>query len=181
MQDEDRQGAVHNAMSTGGRGQVDERVPAFLQVLLERFPIFRREPHLATIHFPLVFAVVTPLFDVLYVLRPGKTALEKTSFNLLVLGVLATPVAMITGLFTWWLNFKATLTRPVKVKMSAALLLLADMIALLTWRLSDRRVMDTPGRSRTAYLGLSISMPILATILGRFGGKLSGHVVSRGH
>jgi uncharacterized membrane protein len=179
MQDQDRQRADYNATKPVGRGQVDERVPAFLQVLLERFPIFRREPHLVVIHFPLVFAIVIPLFDVLYILRTGKTTLDKTSLNLLVLGVLATPAAIATGFYTWWLNFKARLTKPIKVKMSISILLMADMVALLTWRLSDRRVMDAPGRRRTAYLTLSLSMPVLATVLGWFGGRLSGHLASR--
>jgi|GEM_PF-4726920 uncharacterized membrane protein len=100
MRDQDRQRADYNATNPGGRGQVDERVTAFLQVLLERFPIFRREPHLVVIHFPLVFAIVIPLFDVLYILRTGKTTLEKDSLNLLVLGALATPAAMTTGFYT---------------------------------------------------------------------------------
>jgi uncharacterized membrane protein len=153
----------------------DARVPPLLAAVLRRFPVLRREPHLVTVHFPLVFAMTIPLFDVLSVVFRKRPAFERTAFYLTVLGVLATPVAIMTGFYTWWLNFKARPTSPIKVKIAVSLLLLADLLALLAWRLADPDITKAPGASRAAYLALSLMLPAPAAVLGRFGGRLAGH------
>lgn len=158
-----------------GPDKTDERVPPLLQALLKRFPILRREPHLVTVHFPLVFAIVVPFFNLIYLLRPRRPTLEKTAFYLLVLGAATTPVAILTGFYTWWLNFKAGRTSRIKVKISVSLVLLADMAVLLAWRIADGEIMRVSSRSRVVYLTLSLLMPALAGVLGRVGGRLSGH------
>jgi uncharacterized membrane protein len=153
----------------------DERVPPFLAAALQRFPVLRREPHLVTIHFPLAFAMTIPLFNVLSVVFRKRPAFERTAFYLTVLGVLATPVAILTGFYTWWLNFKARPTSPIKVKITVSLLLLADLLALFAWRLADPDIMRAPGARRAAYLALSLVLPAPAAVLGRTGGRLAGH------
>ena len=158
-----------------GPDKTDERVPPLLRALLKRFPVLRREPHLVTVHFPLVFAIAVPLFEILYLLRPKRPALEKTAFHLLVLGVMSTPVAILTGLYTWWLNFKAGRTSRIKVKISVSVVLLADLAVLLAWRLADEEIMEVSSRSRVVYLALSLFMPALAAVRGRNGGRLAGH------
>jgi uncharacterized membrane protein len=119
--------------------------------------------------------MAVPLFNMLYLLRPGRRALEKSAFYMLVLGATAAPVAICTGLFTWWLNFNARATRPIKVKIAVSLALEADLLAMLAWRLIDEEIMSVSGRSRTAYIALSLAMPAFTMVLGRVGGKLSGH------
>ncbi len=153
----------------------DERVPPVVRKLLERFPLLKREPHLVTIHFALVFPMAVPLFNILYLLRPKREAFEKTAFYMLALGALAAPVAICTGLFTWWLNFKARPTGPIKVKIAVSLALEADLLVLLVWRLGDEEIMRVSSRSRLIYFALSLVMPALTTVLGHVGGRLSGH------
>ncbi len=166
---EQREGRV------AGPDKNDERVPPLLRALLKRFPILRREPHLVTVHFPLVFAIAVPFFNLVYLLRPRRPTLEKTAFHLLALGAATTPVAILTGLYTWWLNFKARRTSRIKVKLSVSVVLMADMAVLLAWRLADEEIMRVPSRSRLAYLALSLTMPALAVVLGWNGGRLAGH------
>ncbi|MBU1671672.1 MAG: hypothetical protein KKF41_00845 [Actinobacteria bacterium] len=146
----------------------------YLLRLLDRFPILRREPHLVTVHFPLAFAVVVPFFHALYLLR-RNAAFERTAFMLLGLGALATPAATATGYLTWYINFGARATRPIRIKIGLSAYLCAVMAALFGWRWSDESLLEGTGPGRAAYLALSFSMAPAATILGRVGGRLSGH------
>jgi hypothetical protein len=54
--------------------------------------------------------------------------------------------------------------------------LLADLVVLLAWRLADEEIMRVSSHSRVVYLTLSLFMPALAGVLGRVGGRLAGHV-----
>lgn len=158
-----------------GGAKGNDRLPPAARELLERFPALRREPHLAAVHFPLAFPMAAPLFNVLYLLRPRRQALEKSAFYMVALGAVAAPVAILTGLFTWWLNFNARVTKPIKIKIAISVALEADLLVLLVWRLADEEVMTVAGRSRVIYMALAMMMPAFAFILGRVGGRLSGH------
>ena len=103
-------------------------MPAWLAGLLEKFPFLRRHPHPMVVHFPIVFMYSATFFDILYMIT-GEKSLEVTAFHCLAGGILFTPPAMLTGWFTWWLNYMAKPMGHVTVKLRLSWVLLVLAVA----------------------------------------------------
>ncbi|WP_243438465.1 DUF2231 domain-containing protein [Fundidesulfovibrio soli] len=143
-----------------------------LPQLLRRIPLLRRHPHPMAVHFPIVFSIAATGFVLLY-LAFGWKGFELTSFNCLGAGAIFTPVAMLTGYFTWKYNYMRQWILPVVVKLSLSPLLFLDLATCFIWRLADPRILDTPGTGRWLYLSLVLGLTLLVSVIGWFGATLS--------
>ena len=133
-------------------GPEQRKVPEPLARLLKRFPMLRRHPHPMVVHFPIVFMFSTTVFTLLF---------------------LFTPVAIITGYYTWWLNYMARTMRPVRIKQWLSIILLIIEIVVFIWRLAVPDIL-TPFRLASAvYLLLISSLFPLVTALGWYGASLT--------
>lgn len=141
--------------------------------LLQRFPLLKRHLHPMLVHFPIVFLLSAPAFSLLS-LATGNPSFETTAFHCLCGGVLFTPPAILTGLFTWWLNYQARPLTPVRRKLVLAPVLLAVAAAALIWRLVDPEVLhrgvDGPA---WLYLGLLLALAPLVIAVGWYGATLT--------
>lgn len=155
------------------RVEVPEReIPEVLSRLLSKIPMLRRHPHPMTVHFPIVFMFSTTLFNILYVVT-GIKAFEITALHCLGAGILFTPVAIVTGLYTWWLNYMAKPLRSVTAKMKVSPLLFATQIVVFAWRILDPGILDSLGFASAIYFLLVLSLFILVTINGWFGAAMT--------
>jgi predicted heme/steroid binding protein/uncharacterized membrane protein len=143
-----------------------KHLPSVLQDLLNRFPMARRHPHPVLVHFPIAFLIGSSLFILLYLLFRNRS-FEITSFYLLILGTIASPFAMATGLLTWWINYRLKLTYFVKRKIQLSILLLVLEIILIVWRASD------PAVSSPIYFILMFLLTPIVFLLGYFGGQMT--------
>lgn len=150
----------------------DAHLPDFLLALFRKVPMLRRHPHPMTVHFPLAFGLVVPLFNLLY-LFTGRQAFEATALHMTVLAILGTLVAMVTGPYAWWVNYGAKLSLNIKVKMSFSVILLGLLLLLLVWRLSDEAVLAGRDTAMIVYLVLSLLLPLVVGVLGWFGAKMT--------
>ena len=150
----------------------EREIPTMLSWILARIPMLRRHPHPMTVHFPIVFMFSTTMFNILYVITRVK-AFEVTALHCLGAGILFTPVAVITGLYTWWLNYMAKPLRPVSIKKRVSLLLLATEIVIFVWRILVPNILDSLGVASAIYFILVISVFILVTINGWFGASMT--------
>ena len=141
--------------------------------LLHRFPLLKRHPHPMLVHFPIVFFLAAPAFSLLF-LATGSKSFEVTAFHCLGGGVLFTPVAILTGLFTWWLNYQARPLKPVRRKLVLAPVLLAVASAALIWHLVDPEVLlrGVEGLAML-YLGLLLALIPLVSAVGWYGATLT--------
>jgi len=141
--------------------------------LLKRYPLLQRHPHPMLVHFPIVFLLAAPAFSLLS-LAAGTLSFETTAFHCLCAGVLFTPPAILTGLFTWWLNYQARPLTPVRRKLVLAPTLLVVSAAALIWRLADpealRRGLKGPS---WLYLGLLLALVPLVVAVGWYGASLT--------
>ncbi len=153
--------------------EVSERpMPQFLSGLLVRHPILRRHPHPMVVHFPIVFMFAATLFNLLYLITEIKS-FEVTALHCLGGGILFTPLAILTGWFTWWLNYLAKPMRPVTIKICFSILLMAVSIGAFIWRIWDPGILlSFTGRS-TFYFLLILSLVPIVTVIGWFGGTLT--------
>ncbi len=150
----------------------ERSMPAFLTALIERFPFLERHPHPMTVHFPIVFLLSVAFFNVLYLVT-GDRSFEQTALHCLIGGILFMPVAVLTGLFTWWLNYLARPMKPVKMKIILSCVVLVSSIMVLIWRIADPVVLETEGMGRALYVAITLAFVPLMSVIGWLGAGLT--------
>jgi len=146
--------------------------PEFLSRLLSQYPMLRRHPHPMTVHFPIVFMISTTLFSLFYLLT-GYDPFEVTAFHCLGAGILMIPVAILTGLYTWWLNYLAKPIRRVSIKWRLSLLLSLAAIAAFIWRLMVPDILTNLRGASIVYLLLVLAVTPFVLVIGWHGGQLT--------
>jgi predicted heme/steroid binding protein/uncharacterized membrane protein len=150
----------------------ERKLPASLNWLLSRFPMLRRHPHPMVIHFPIVFMIATAGFTVLFLLTEHK-GFDTTAFHCLGGGLLFTPVAIVTGFHTWWLNYMAKPNRPVTIKMRLSFLLFAVQVAAFVWHVIVPDILTCLGTITIPYVILILSLAGIVTVIGWYGAMLT--------
>jgi predicted heme/steroid binding protein/uncharacterized membrane protein len=148
------------------------RMPKAVEWLLETNPFFRRHPHPMTVHFPIVFFLANPVFNILFVLT-GERSFETTAVHCLAGGILFSIVAITTGLLTWWYNYMAKMMKPIAIKIPLSVILFALATILFIWRLNDPLVMANPDGPNLLYLLLVLSLVPMISILGWYGATMT--------
>jgi len=153
--------------------EVSERpMPEFLSQLLARYPMLRRHPHPMLVHFPIVFMFAAPLFNLLYLIT-GISSFELTALHCLGAGILFTPLAILTGWYTWWLNYLARPMKPVTIKICFSLLLMVASVGTFAWRIMVPDVFVSLKGFGVLYLLLVLSLIPLVTTIGWFGAQIT--------
>lgn len=140
--------------------------------IVKRFPFLKRHPHPMTVHFPIAFSIAAPVFTVLY-LMTGYRGFEYAAFCSLGAGVLMTPVAIVTGLYTWWLNYYSQLIKPVVLKLILTPALMVALVWAFAWRLDEPEILTHIGGDGFFYLALVLSLFPLVSLIGWFGANLT--------
>lgn len=147
-----------------------KHLPLWLQGVLQRFPSARRHPHPMMVHFPIAFLMAASLFIFLYLFLRSPS-LELTSFFLLLLGTIASPFAMGTGLLTWWINYRLKLNHLTKRKLQLSVLLLVLETVLVLLR--SLNPATPPEQVFTVYSILMLVLAPVVALLGYYGGQLT--------
>ena len=143
-----------------------KHLPVFLQSLLQQFPMARRHPHPVLVHFPIAFLMGSTLFLLLRLIF-HNSHFEAASFYLLILGSIASPFGMATGLFTWWVNYRLKLSHFIKRKIQLSIVLLIFEIILVAWRASQ------PEISHPIYVVMMCLLTVIVFLLGYYGGQMT--------
>ncbi len=155
------------------REAIDERkIPKIIVWLITKFPMLRRHPHPMTVHFPIAFAFAATMFNILY-LATGVKAFEVTALHCVGGGILFTPVAIVTGLYTWWLNYLARPVKAVIIKQRISVILLALQVIVFIWRVKVPHILASLNTGSAIYFALVLSLLPLVTIIGWYGAKLT--------
>lgn len=147
-------------------------MPALLAWLLAHYPMLRRHPHPMTVHFPIVFMFSTTVFNVFYLIT-GIKSFELTALHSLGAGIFFTIVTILTGLYTWWLNYLSRPVRAVLIKKRLSLVMLILAIIAFIWRLRVPDVLDHINGIGFVYLLLVLSFLPIVTVIGWFGAQLT--------
>jgi predicted heme/steroid binding protein/uncharacterized membrane protein len=150
----------------------DERVPAALAALIRTFPFLRRHPHPMTVHFPIVFMFSTTVFSLLYLVTDEKS-FDTTAFHCLGAGVIFNIVGIVTGFYTWWLNYMAKPLPAVKIKIPLTIAMLITSIVLFFWRLSVPDILDSLSSAGLLYILLVLSLAAMVTVIGWNGASMT--------
>lgn len=152
------------------RQKEDQQLPGFLEEILERFPILRRHPHPMMVHFPMAYIMGAVFLVIVDSFFPPQWLLERCGFVFLVMGALFTPIAILTGLFTWWVNYGARPMHAVKRKLQLAVVLGLAELASFVVRVQGPTEGDLRG---IFYFGLLVIQAFCVIGLGWYGGHLT--------
>lgn len=144
--------------------------PDRLERLFLRYPILRRHPHPMMVHFPMAYSIAAVLFMVLDLLFPPVGPFEQMAFAMVIMAALFTPLAIGTGLLTWWVNYAGRRIHQVNRKLQFAILMALAEILCLALRIGGP---VRGGAMEVIYFGLVFFMAIDAVILGYYGGQLT--------
>ncbi|SPF50887.1 Cytochrome b5 [Syntrophobacter sp. SbD1] len=144
----------------------------FLEPLFKKVPFLRRHPHPMTVHFPIVF-MLSPAFFILLYFITGDPSYEATAFHCLAGGVIFTPVVILTGLVSWWVNYLARPLRRINIKISVSLPMLAVSLAALVLREMTPDVLTRFRSISIVYLLLIFSLCPMILVIGWHGARLT--------
>jgi uncharacterized membrane protein len=125
-----------------------------------------------TVHFPIVFMMACPVFNLLY-LFTGVKSFETTALHCLAGGILFSLIAITTGFLTWWYNYMGWMMKQVAVKIPLSLALLVLGIVAFVWRLKVPNIMDNLQGFNILYIALVLSFIPLISIVGWHGASLT--------
>lgn len=148
------------------KSEGDGNLPKPLDGLLERFPFLRRHPHPMLVHFPIAFTISPVLFYLLYLVT-DMSAFETTAFCCLGAGILFSAPAVLTGFLTWWINYQARPSRPVRIKILFSALLVVIALAAFLLRLF------LPCTAKILYFLLLVALIPIVSVIGWYGASLT--------
>jgi len=146
--------------------------PPVLEAFLGRYPFLRRHPHPATVHFPIVLTLGASFFSILSALT-GRLSFDQTSFYCLIGALIFMPLGIVTGLFTWWINYMARPMRPITIKKYVSFASLAAVILLFLWRLVVPGVLRSMSAASGVYLILMVALIPAVLTIAYYGGTLT--------
>ncbi len=148
-------------------------IKGIVEDVLDKHPFFRRHPHPAMVHFPLGLLMVTPLLEVAAILT-RSSATEWAAYLTLGIGTISIFAAIVTGYFTWWINYEATDAGIIGIKRRLACVAFVFAIsAFLT-----RTFLITDPLRMTDWLAIAyvLNIFVVAALVGYtgfLGGKLT--------
>jgi predicted heme/steroid binding protein/uncharacterized membrane protein len=166
-------GVLREEAAAPGAAAKTSAAREFWHRVVNRVPLLRRHPHPMVVHFPIVFMIAAPVFTLLYLIT-GVQSFEVTGFHCLGGGVLFTPVAMLTGWFTWWLNYESKPLTPVIIKLTLSPILLLVGTSAFVWRYQNPEILvQFPGGPSLVYLVLLCALIPLVGAIGAYGAELT--------
>ena len=150
----------------------ERKIPKALSKILNQFPMLRRHPHPMVVHFPIAFMFSAPVFTLLYLLTRIES-LEVTAAYCLGGGLLFTPLAMLTGWFTWWLNYLGKTMKAVTIKIWLSFSLLLIQMLVLSWRVLNPTILRNLHGESILYLLLLFTVIPVVTVIGWYGATLT--------
>ena len=142
-----------------------KEVPALLGLYLDL------HPHPISVHFPIALTLASAAFLVLHLVT-GIDSLVDGAYYALLAGAIISPITILTGTVSWWLNHGHKLTSTFKWKASLSVALsVTGVTTIVLWALNRDALLEreTVG---WIYLALVLVMSGLVLSLGKLGGTL---------
>jgi len=128
-------------------------------------------PHPMTIHFPIALHLFAAGIDLLFFYSPSD-AYAKAVFYALLVSTIMGFVAMIPGIFSWWVNYSFSMRRPFVVKLVVSLLtLLLGIIGIILY-LEDPGIVYEASLEGITYHAIILFTGINVVALAYYGGQI---------
>ena len=148
------------------------QAPWPLSVLYEKVPFIKRHSHPFSVHYPLAFMMGSALFVLLYHWL-GLKAFDTTAFHLMALGTMTVPIAILTGLQSWWLFYGLAKSKGIVTKLILAPLLFVLGLVVWVMRATNPEVLTGGGSEALIYTALVLLVVPVVGIIGFIGGQIT--------
>ncbi len=132
----------------------------------------RYHPHPMLVHFPIALHLFAAGLNLIFLFQPNPsfaTAVFYTFFVSTVLGVFT----MLSGIFSWWVNYQLALTHIMVKKLTFSVITLILGIIGITIYLNNPNVVYSTTLPSIFYHGTIFLTGITVIVLGYYGGKLT--------
>ncbi len=142
-----------------------KELPRLLQMYLDL------HPHPVSVHFPIALTVASAAFLVIHLISGIDSLVDGAYFALLGAAAMA-PLSAVTGVVSWWYNYRHRLTGTFtgKAGLSVGLVVVGVVTAVL-WSFNRDALLDREPVG-WVYLALVLAMSGMALSLGKLGGSL---------
>jgi 2-oxoglutarate ferredoxin oxidoreductase subunit alpha len=132
----------------------------------------RYHPHPYTVHFPIALHFFAAGLDIAFFVNP-KDAYELGVFYAFFTATVMGAVAMVPGIFSWWVNYDFKPVRALVIKLYVAVITLFIGVAGLWLRISDSDIAYGSSIGSLYYhFAVLVTVPTVV-ILAYYGGKLT--------
>jgi predicted heme/steroid binding protein/uncharacterized membrane protein len=158
---------------------VFQRVPVVGQLVrgerVELHPILKfylnLHPHPIAIHFPIALILVAAAFLILHFLTGAKDLVD-SAYYLVLTGLIMSPIAIVTGITSWWFNYGRRRSKIFTGKASLAIaLLILGVVSATLWTVNRDALVDGECIG-WIYFSLVLLMSGLVIALGKLGGDI---------
>lgn len=129
-------------------------------------------PHPAFVHFPIALHYFSGFADILF-LAHSSSAYETAVFLSFLIATVMGFFALITGVFSWWINYDFSTSKPFVIKLIGALFTLIIGLIPLSQKLLNPDVPFSTGADGITYHAIIFITVISITIVGYYGGKIT--------
>jgi predicted heme/steroid binding protein/uncharacterized membrane protein len=132
--------------------------------------ILDEHPHPISVHFPIALCIAAALFSALTLII-DEPALHEAAFYNLMLAILTTPVALFTGVLSWYYNYSGIWTHIYRMKTYLSIMLVMEFIIVLVVRYA----LDGGGGEVGFWVNMITVIAMAPTVmaLGYYGGKIT--------
>ena len=129
-------------------------------------------PHPIFVHFPIALHYFASGLDMIFFFYP-KGSFATAIFYTFFVATITGAIAMVPGIFSWWLHYKLAFTYIFIIKLTLSIVtLLLGVIAILIYT-NDPEVVYTQSFPSIVYHGIVFSTMLTVTIVSYYGAKLT--------
>lgn len=129
-------------------------------------------PHPMIIHFPIALHYFSAGADILFLTNPSVEYEAAVFLSLLIATVMGF-VALITGVFSWWINYDFSMSRAFVVKLVGALFTLVVGLIPISQKIMNPDVPFSHDVEGWLYHSIIFITVISITVVGYYGGKIT--------